>query len=332
MGSIRVGRHKAFRLILAYASVFFLGACTMSPLFVTTTTVTTASTNRPTETPTRVPSPTLTPTQTQTPAPQILTSQQLLENCEGLSRLGKEVTIDGYVFMPKYVVYGSGDWRGMSLSDFLTEDSQTLRVYVKLGEGPNTMDPIPEFFTEKDLVMRDYSGQVVHHGFLVSVTGLPRFNPDQADGKCTLWVDKIQSQMPPSVLVPLETNIKPLLERYTIGHGMQATVVERCAELGFQKQLVRIQVSIDFWNFPAECNMGICRIKIMDKTGSMFASFVQAEAPNCMVIDKTVWGPNSWKIFDSSGAEADKENLILEGVLYSDPQGCRISVYTVNGG
>lgn len=317
---------KYFKILITLMILSILSGCSF--IVLPSATITPISTTVPSVTP-LPPTPTLIPTATSTPEPLSLSIQDVLSNCVELSEKKREVVVTGKIFMPEFVIYGSGDWRGMNLNDFMPDDPKILTILIKIGEGPNTLNNVPIFFTERDLVARDINGQEIRHGHLVSVAGHPRVNPNQTNGKCELWVDSLESKTPQEVLIPMDAEIKFLLEKFSIGHFMMEYKTTNCAELAFKKQLVRMKVSVDFWNFPADCTMGSCRIKIKDKTGSMFASFVQSETPNSMVINKDVWGPNSWKIFDSSGEEADKDNLVVIGSLYSDLKGCRLSVYSV---
>lgn len=315
--------HKVFPIVIVLT---ILCACAYAP------TTHSAQSNPPTQTaiplPTKTFAPTHTPAPTATPTPQALNLQGVLSKCEELSANHESVVVQGKIFLPEFVIYGYEGWKGMQLAERLPIDEEQLIVLIQVGDGPNTMNALPQFFNERDLAIRAFDDQMVHHGYTVVINGRPKYHADKLERKCEVWVDRIESRMPAEVLVPLAAEISYLLEEHTVGHGMQEKIVKQCELLAEQKQLVTIRGSIDD-SLGAVCNMGTCRITIKDPTGSMFASLVNLEAPNSMIVSTEVAGPDGWKILDSNGIEVDRENLALTGILYSDAQGCRLAVYTV---
>jgi hypothetical protein len=291
-----------------------------------------AQSNPPTQTaiplPTKTSAPTQPPAPTATPTPQVLNLQGVLAKCEELSANHESVVVEGKIFLPEFAIYGYEGWKGMHLAERLTTDTERLIVLIQVGDGPNTMNALPQFFNERDLAIRAFDDQVVHHGYSVVISGRPKYNADKPERKCEVWADRIESRMPVEVSLPLATEISYLLEEQTIGHGMQEKIVKQCEQLADQKQLVTIHGSIDDTQ-GAVCNMGACLVTIKDPSGSMFASLVNLEAPNSMLVSTEIVGPNGWKVLDSNGIEVGRETLALTGVLYSDAQGCRLAVYTV---
>lgn len=315
--------HKVFPIVIVLT---ILCACACAP------TTHPAQSNPPTQTaiplPTQTSAPTQTPAPTATPTPQALTLQGVLAKCEELSANHESVVVQGKIFLPEFVIYGYEGWKGMHLAEYLPTDEERLIVLIQVGEDPNTMNALPQFFNERDLAIRAVDDQVVHHGYTVVISGRPKYNADKPERKCEIWADRIESRMPAEVSVPLAAEISFLLEEQTIGHGLQEKIIKQCELLADQKQLVTIRGSIDDTQ-GAVCGMGTCLVTIKDPTGSMFASLVNLEAPNSMIVSTEVAGPDGWNILDSSGNEADRANLALTGVLYSDAQGCRLAVYSV---
>jgi hypothetical protein len=316
-------KHKLFLFVIVLS---ILSGCAGAPVVNPTQPLKPTQTNTPLST--NTPAPTMTPAPTATPTPQSLNLQGVLVNCEELSTNHDSVVVEGKIFLPEFVLYGYEGWKGMNLVENLSTDIEKLTILIQVGDGPNTMVALPEFFSERDLLIHAFDGQVIHQGYTVVITGRPKFNADKPDRKCEIWADKIESKMPEEALVPFVAEISYLLEEHTEGHGLQETLVKQCALLAVQKQLVTVRGSIDN-SFAADCDMGKCLIKIKDQTGSLFASLVELEAPNSILVSQDILGPDGWRIFDFSGNEVDKTNMALTGVLYSDAQGCRLSVYTV---
>jgi hypothetical protein len=72
------------------------------------------------------------------------------------------------------------------------EDStKWITVTFDVGDKANTMDNLPDNYSEKDLVVRDNSGKTVGVGDRVRVTGTASNN--EAAYACRVWVRKVEA-------------------------------------------------------------------------------------------------------------------------------------------
>lgn len=315
---------KPFLVVLVF-SLAFLYACGSSPTPESIPTLESTGTPEPT----RTTEPTAIPTITATPQPRLVTKDDLFANCEEFAKQNNPVVINGKVFLPEFIIYGYTGMKGMNLSESIAKETNPLTIFIQIGDGPNTMNPLPEFFSERDLLIRDATNRAVHHGYTVMVTGHPKFNKDKPDRMCEIWVDTIESVMPEEALIPLPVEIGYLLEEHSVGHGLQTRTTSNCALLAEEKRFITVNGSIDYSDAGSVCDMGICRLRIKDQTGMMTASIVDSEKPNSMLITPGLPAPDGWKLYDKTGAEVDPAAISLTGILYAEPESCRLSVYTI---
>lgn len=312
-------------LVVLVFSLAFLNACGSA---ATPELIPTQESTRTSE-PSRTPEPTATPTITTTPQPRLVTKEDLFANCEEFAKQNNPIVIKGKVFLPEFIIYGYTGMKGMNLTESIAKETNPLTIFIRIGDGPNTMNSLPEFFSERDLLIRDTTNRAVHHGYTVMVTGHPKFNKDKPERTCEIWVDTIESVMPEEALIPLPVQIGYLLEEHSEGHGLQTRITSNCGLLAEEKRFITVNGSIDYSDAGTLCDMGICRIRIKDQTGMMKASIVESEKPNSMVIIPGLPVPEGWKLFDKTGAEVVPAAISFTGILYSEPEGCRLSVYSI---
>ncbi len=277
------------------------------------------------------PTPTLTPvpTSTSTPVPQMMSIEEATENCETLSKGKNLVIVEGKIFIPLYKIYGYEGWKGMKITKFVPTDSNYLTALIKVGQGPNTMDSLPEFFSERDLRIRDNDGQLIYDGYSVRLMGHMEYKEKSENLRCALRVEKIETEMPPEVNEPLEVKIDSLIKVYVpAGHRTDEETTE-CVELGGKKQLVLIRGSIVNTGSDISCDMGKCTVPVDDTTGRLNLTIPIGENPSSIAISDEVPGYDGWSIYDSNGKLADKKKITLIGVLNSSGFICSMDVYRI---
>ncbi len=279
---------------------------------------------QPTSVPTAAVTPTKIPTctATVTPTPSYMEISDVLNNCQSLSDDKREVVIEGKLFMPVYSIVGYQDWKAMNLAKFLPNDSDLLKVLIQVGEGPNTMDVLPEFFTERDLIVRADQEQTIRHGHSVRIIGNVEYRGDSPELKCAVRVNQISTLMDAEVLIPLDIQVKTL---------NTAGGLDNCSQLAFEKQMVRLKGSIVV-SSGVTCQMGYCRMSFSDGTGSMFLTIVDALGKNSANFNSDRPFDERLKLLDSSGNAVELDDLNLTGVVYSEQSRCNLMVYTIEQG
>ncbi len=303
------------------------GSPTVSGVIDLVISPTPTSTSIPTITPT--PAPTSTPKPTLTLQPQQISIEEALDNCQSLAIEGKQVVVEGNIYLPEFTVFGYETSKGMVLTHTLPSDSTALIVLITLGKTENAMTPLPEFFTQRDMVIRAVDSQVIRYGHTVSLKGLMEFKPDSQNLHCALRVEEITSLMPAEVNTPVEVDIAPLLVEQSSGHGLQTRITTQCEILAGEKQLVTVRGAVKDPDSGSVCTMGVCEAAINDTTGQILLSIVQRSGPNSVVAPPDAATATGWKFYDSAGNEVDNQAVALTGVLFSDAKGCRIIVYEV---
>ncbi len=265
-----------------------------------------------TATTTFTPTPTLTPTITPTPTPQTLTIDQVLQSCEQLAQDGREVWVSGKIFLPKWKIIGYTGYKGLNLNEHLDEDQRSIMLVMEVGAGPQTMNPLPPYFTERDLVVRAENGQEIRHGHSVKVLGVPKYKQDSR--RCELWPSRVESLMSAQVFIPVEEKIGSL-------------TTNKCSLLSTDKQFVSLTGSISNWGAAtSSCTLGICLLQFNDGSGKMRVTFVQGDQPSSLFISPE----NKASLIDALGNPLSlQEKLILTGVLYAELEGCTLSVYLI---
>ncbi|MBP7039592.1 MAG: hypothetical protein KBA92_01435, partial [Anaerolineaceae bacterium] len=270
--------------------------------------------------------PTATPTQTPTPAPPTLDIPSLFEQCETLGASGREVIVSGNIYMPEYRIYGYSGWKGMDLKAYLPNDDIGIVALIPIGEGPNTMDDLPANFTPRDLRARSESGQLILHGHTVTIKGRAEHKVSDGVPRCQVWVETIQSLMPPEILVPQTVTISDLLKTQNIGNFNYPEIVSTCELLGRKQQMVSIKGSIIAEGNPDNCPMQICRFKLTDKTGTIRAVLLLSEEPDS-IYNTAVEG---WQLIDHGKVARGLLNLVFTGKLFIDTaDGCSLLVYQI---
>ncbi|HNW95253.1 MAG TPA: hypothetical protein PKL60_03600 [Anaerolineaceae bacterium] len=276
--------------------------------------------------PTLTPTETTTPTQTPTPAPLKLDIPVLLEQCETLSITNTEVIVSGHLYLPEFRIYGYSGWKGMNLKQFLPNDQKGITALIPLGDGPNTMDELPVYFTPRDLRARSDSGQLILHGHSVSIQGRAEYVVSEGVPRCQVWVEKIESLMPAELLIPQTFEISNLLKEQNIGSKSHPEIVSTCELMGRKQQMVSIKGSVIAESGPDLCKQEICRFKLTDKTGTVTALFLLADTPNSINFISN----QGWKLMDQDGIPRDLLNLVFTGTLFVDPSdGCSLLVYQI---
>lgn len=293
-------------------SILLLFACAPLASLQATPTPPPTSTATPTPTATSTPTPTLTPTITPTPTPQTLRIEQVWENCEQLAQDGREIWVSGKVFMPKWRIIGYQGYKGMNFNEYLDTDERSLTILLEVGDGMQTMNALPDYFTERDLVIRSDDGQEIRHGHTLQILGLPKYKQDSK--RCEIWPSRIESLMSDQVIIPAEIEINSL-------------TTNRCSMLATQKQFITLMGSISNWGAAAKsCNMGICLLEFSDGTGKIRVTFVQGEQPSSLYLSPE----NKANLIDNAGNPVNlQDELILSGVLYAELEGCTLSVYEI---
>ena len=84
---------------------------------------------------------------------------------------GKEVTVIGYVDVGGFSLVSSDNEFPIQLVEKMRAE-EYVRVSVKIGDGPNTMKPLPEGdFTNEDVELRLGDGSTKGWGDRVAITG-----------------------------------------------------------------------------------------------------------------------------------------------------------------
>jgi len=286
-------------------------------------------TNTPTPTITPTPAPTSTPEPTPTPQPRQISIEEALGSCQELAAEGNQVVVEGNIYLPEFSVVGYETSKGMILTGTLPTDPTALIALITLGDIENTMNPLPEFFSMRDLVIRAANGQVIRYGHSVSLKGRMEFKPDSQNLRCALRVEEITSLMPAEVNTPVVVEIGPLLVEQSSGHGMQTRITTPCGILAGEKQLVTVKGAVIEPAAGSHCTMGLCEAAIADATGQILLSIVQGDGASSMMAQTGAASPADWQFYDTNGKQADSQDIALTGVLYSDGRGCRIVVYEV---
>ena len=236
----------------------------------------------------------------------------MFESCQQLAQEGREVLVSGKIFLPKWKIIGYPGSKGVNLNTYLEEDKRSLMLFIQVGDGPHTMDPLPVHFTERDLVVRAGNGQEMRHGHTAMVLGVLRFKEES--NRCELWPSKIESLMSEQVIIPAEIKISSL-------------TTNRCSTLATQKQFITLSGSINNWGAaPKSCTLGICLLEFTDGSGKLRVTFVQGDQPSSLYLSPE----NKASLIDADGNPVNlRDELILTGVLYAELEGCTLSVYSI---
>lgn len=288
---------KTFQLILSLVLLAVLGAC-----------------QPPTPAPTPTPQPE--PTVTSTLAPQAMDIDALLQNCAALDEQHATVILTGKIFLPNETIYGYKGWYGM---DLIT--GSRIAALISVGNGPNTMDDLPQYFFEQNLVMRDNDGRIVRHGHEVRVTGRPVYRADSENRRCEIYADKIESLMPENVLQPKDLTIEELTNDNN---------VDECKDLEFTRQFVRLHGELRVDKDTSMCQLGVCKVAFADDTGLGSAKILAGEGANHMALLPETFSIQDLKVWDMSGGLVENSNVNLVGVVHESDAGfCEMIVYEV---
>ncbi len=269
----------------------------------------------PISTPTPSPEPTITPTL----APQVMEIEDLLQNCAALDEQNTTVVLAGKVFLPDETVYGYKGWYGMDL----ISTSRIVALF-QVGSGPNTMDDLPQYFFEENLVIRDNDGRIVRHGHEIQVTGRPIYRADSENRRCEIYVDKVESQMPVSVLQPKDITIEELTNNNN---------VDECKDLEFTRQFVRLHGELRVDKDTSVCQLGFCKVTFADDTGVGSAKILAGEGANHMALLPETFSIEDLKVWDKSGELVKNSNVNLVGVVHTtEANYCEMIVYEVEQG
>ncbi len=269
----------------------------------------------PRPTATAQPTPTITPT----PAPQPMEIEELLQNCASLDEQDVTVILTGKVFLPPESVYGYEGWYGMNLIT-----GTRVNALFQVGTGANTMNDLPHYFFEQDLVIRADDGRIIRHGHQVRVTGRPRYRADSENRRCEIFVDRVDSLMPEDVLQPLDLTVEELNDDDTVND---------CSDLEFSRQFVRLSGELRIDEFTSLCQLKNCKVTFEDPTGSADVMILEGEGPNHMAALPETPTNQDLQVRDQNGDLVDNANLSLIGVVsLSDKYECEMTVYEIEKG
>lgn len=284
-------------------------------LFVLTVITSACQPVKPQLTPTTQPDPTVTPTL----APQEMDIADLLTNCAALDEQDATVVLTGKVFLPGETIYGYEGWYGMNLIT-----GSRINVLFSVGAGANTMDDLPYYFFEQDLVIRAFDGRIIRHGHEVRVTGRPKFRADSELRRCELYVDQVESLMAEGVLQPVDVTIEELNDGDTVND---------CSDLEYSRQFVRLYGKLRVDNSLSVCQLKTCKVIFSDATGSAAVMILEGEGPNHMTALPEVFTDQDLHVMDANGEWIDNSKVALVGVVAASDQGiCKMTVYEVEKG
>ncbi len=313
-------RMSIFKGLILLCLVSCISACAFPSIPLAPTATATALPPTPT------PNPTATPTITPTPAPLAMEIPDLLAQCESLSASNSEVIVSGKLYLPEFRIYGYSGWKGMDLKKYLPSDDTGITALIPIGEGPNTMDELPAYFTPRDLRARAENGQLILHGHEVTIEGRVEYKLSDGIPRCQVWVETVQSQMPEEILIPKAVTIADLLKTQNIGNFYYPEIVSTCELLGREQQMVAIQGSIIAEGGPEICKNAICRFKLTDKTGKITSVLLLANESNSIYFDSSL----GWRLLDQAGTAGNLLNLVFIGTLFVDTtDGCSLLVYQI---
>jgi hypothetical protein len=266
--------------------------------------------------PTSTPFPSWTPTPT--PGPEQMGVVELISRCEELSITQRQVILEGMLFLPSDTIYGytiDGElWLGINLVK-----GNRITVLVKVGEGAAAMNPLPERFTEKDLIIHTSDDRIVLDRHRVRITGRPNYKSDDPDRRCELFVDDIYTLEKPEVLVPLEITIEELLNNDHIND---------CSDLEAENQLVQLKGQV-LINTDTTCWNGRCRTPFQDGSGKTEVEISTGGGGNTISPMPIPYQSTDLHVYDSQGMEIDSGNVVLIGAVSGLEGICRVTVYTI---
>lgn len=289
-----------------------------------TPTPTQTITSAPSLTPTITQTPTLTPT----PTPQRLDVYYLYDHCSNISQNQETVIVEGRIFLPKFKMisydYENQTWVGTQLRNFLESETRSLTILIPIGEGPNTLDPIPIPFNEKDLIIRDDNNHIIRHYQSVLIKGRVEYFKNEDGSRCQIWMESIQTRASEEIQIPQEVSIFFLNQKKNMGTKKKPQMTTNCELLAQKHQMVTISGSIISLG-TNQCNNVSCTFQFSDNTGSISISLANREGPN------SVFKPKGelWQIYDKANNPISLYSLKLTGVLYLLSDGCRMSVYEI---
>ena len=262
------------------------------------------------------PQPTATPTITPTPAPQQMKIEEMQQDCEELDEGNTTVILEGPVYLPEGEVYGYVGWYGMNLIS-----TSRLRILFAIGSGPNQMEELPFDFRQPDMRVHTFDERLVRDGHMVRVTGRPKYRADSEERRCELWVDQVESLMPPEMEIPLEPEISKI----------------RCPFKEPSKQLIRVTGSLSVLYEEFACWMNECRVKLANETGVITTVFVVGDRANRMAPLPTNYTNSDLVIFDRDGNLVDSGNVSVIGIvrrvqIAERNAECQLIVYEVEPG
>jgi hypothetical protein len=199
-----------------------------------------------------------------------------------------------------------------------------IAALIKVGSDPNTMDDLPQYFFEQNLVIRDNDGRIVRHGHEVRVTGRPVYRADSENRRCEIYADKVESLMPESVLQPRDLTIEELTNDNN---------VDECKDLEFTRQFVRLHGKMRVDKDTSVCQLGFCKVIFEDATGIGSAKILTGEGANHMALLPEYFSVQDLRVWDKSGELVENANVNLVGVVHAaDANSCEMIVYEVERG
>lgn len=267
--------------------------------------------------PTATPFPTWTPTPT--PGPEAMRVVELISRCEELSASGRQVIVEGALFLPSETIYGytieDALWLGLNLIE-----GNRITILVKVGQGQSSMEPLPNLFAEKDLIVHASDGGTILDRHRVRITGRPKYKADDPDRYCELFVDEIDSLEKPEVLVPRDITMQELLNNDRI---------DDCSDLEEANQLVRIRGWITVNEKDTVCSYGSCRTPFFDGSSRMMVKIANGGGANSIGGLDMSYQLSTVSLFDQDGRKANPADVTFIGQITGIPEYCLLTVYTI---
>lgn len=79
------------------------------------------------------------------------------------------VYLEGIIELPEYILPYTTEIK-LALKNSSVENMETIDI--RLGEGPGTMNDLPDDYTESDLIIRDFKGEEIPYGSRVRIYGI----------------------------------------------------------------------------------------------------------------------------------------------------------------
>jgi len=120
--------------------------------------------------PTATPRPVPTPTPTLLPPIDFATIAQLQNECDTIRAQHQRVVLSGRLELP-YRSTSFAGWISIGLVQGEEDDSESIQIWIRVGDGNNQMESLPKRYEQADLKVRTESGEVRGAGDFVTIVG-----------------------------------------------------------------------------------------------------------------------------------------------------------------